>query len=54
MSDPDTLAGLPGYALRRAANAMMAELGERLSGEGLRVSDATVQMLEPVEAEAAA
>ena len=43
--DPDPLAALPGYALRRAANAMMAELGERLSGEGLRVSDATVLML---------
>ena len=26
MPDPDPLAGLPGYALRRAANAMMAEL----------------------------
>ena len=43
MNDP--LSGLPGYALRRAANAMMAELGERLAGEGLRVSDATVLML---------
>lgn len=43
MTDP--LAGLPGYALRRAANAMMTELGERLAGEGLRVSDATVLML---------
>ena len=45
MPDPDPLASLPGYALRRAANAMMAELGERLAGEGLRVSDATVLML---------
>ncbi|MDP3675780.1 MAG: MarR family transcriptional regulator [Novosphingobium sp.] len=43
MTDP--LAGLPGYALRRAANAMMAELGERLVGESLRVSDATVLIL---------
>ena len=45
MPDPDPLSGLPGYALRRAANAMMAELGELLAGEGLRVSDATVLML---------
>ena len=48
MNDP--LSGLPGYALRRAANAMMAELGERLAGEGLRVSDATVLMLAGNEA----
>ena len=41
----DPLSGLPGYALRRAANATMAELGERLAGEELRVSDATVLML---------
>ena len=41
----DPFAGLPGYALRRAANAMMTELGERLAGEGLRVSDATVLIL---------
>ena len=45
MPSSDPLVGLPGYALRRAANAMMAELGERLAGEGLRVSDATVLML---------
>lgn len=45
MSGPDPLSGLPGYALRRAANAMMAELGERLAGESLRVWDATVLML---------
>ena len=43
--DRDPLAGLPGYALRRAANAMMAELGALLAGEGLRVSDATVLIL---------
>lgn len=43
--DPDLLADLPGYALRRAANAMMAELGQRLAAEGLRVSDATVLLL---------
>ena len=45
MSAPDPLSGLPGYSLRRAANAMMAELGERLVGEELRISDATVLML---------
>ena len=45
MPGSDPLSGLPGYALRRAANAMMAELGERLAGEGLRISDATVLML---------
>ena len=45
MPDPDPLSGLPGYALRRAANAMMAEFGELLAGEGLRVSDATVLLL---------
>jgi DNA-binding MarR family transcriptional regulator len=41
----DTLAGLPGYTLRRAANAMMEELASRLSGLGLRVSDASVLLL---------
>lgn len=41
----DPLADLPGYTLRRAANAMMAELGERLSKIGLRVVDASVMML---------
>lgn len=41
----DPLSSLPGYALRRAANVMMAELGELLAGEGLRVSDATVLIL---------
>ena len=45
MPDPDPLSGLPGFALLRAANAMMAELGERLAEAGLRVSDATVLML---------
>lgn len=43
MSDP--LAQLPGYALRRAANAMMAELGQRLGIIELRVADASVLML---------
>lgn len=41
----DTLAGLPGYTLRRAANAMMDELGKRLGKVGLRVSDASVLLL---------
>lgn len=36
---------LPGYALRRAANAMMSELGERLDPLDLRVSDVTVMIL---------
>lgn len=43
---PDApLAGLPGYALRRAANAMMAELAERLAPLELRVIEATVLLL---------
>jgi len=41
----DPLAGLPGYVLRRAANAMMAELAERLGVVDLRISDATVLLL---------
>ena len=45
MPGSDPLSGLPGFALRRAANAMMAELGERLAEAGLRVSDATVLIL---------
>lgn len=46
MTDPtDPLAGLPGYVLRRAANAMMAELAGRLAAIELRVSDATVLLL---------
>lgn len=43
MDDP--LAHLPGYALRRAANATMAELAERLQPIGLRVIDASVLLL---------
>ncbi len=40
------LAGLPGYALRRAANAMMADLAARLAPLGLRISDtAVLQMI---------
>lgn len=41
----DPLAGLPGYVLRRATNAMMAELADRLSTVDLRISDATVLLL---------
>lgn len=41
----DPLSDLPGYALRRAANAMMAELSARLEKIGMRLSDATVLMV---------
>ena len=41
----DPLAELPGYALRRAANAMMAELSGRLGALDLRISDASVLLL---------
>jgi DNA-binding MarR family transcriptional regulator len=41
----DPLARLPGYALRRAANAMIADLSERLSHIALRLSDASVLIL---------
>lgn len=41
----DPLAELPGYALRRAANAMMGELSTRLAGIDLRISDAAVLLL---------
>lgn len=41
----DPLISLPGYALRRAANAMMADLSDRLSAFDLRISDASVLML---------
>ncbi len=40
MSDP--LSRRPGYALRRAANAMMGELARRLATIDLRISEATV------------
>lgn len=43
--DSDPLSGLPGYVLRRAANAMMAELAGRLAPTDLRISDATVLLL---------
>jgi len=41
----DPLATLPGYLLRRAANAMMAELATRLAALDLRISEATVLLL---------
>jgi len=43
MTDP--LAHQPGYALRRAANAMMSELAARLAPLSLRISDASVLTL---------
>lgn len=43
MNDP--LAELPGYALRRAANAMMSELSARLATIDMRISDASVLLL---------
>jgi DNA-binding MarR family transcriptional regulator len=41
----DNLSSLPGYALRRAANTMMAELATRLAPLDLRISDASVLLL---------
>lgn len=41
----DPLMQLPGYALRRAAGAMMAELGSRLQPLGLKISDVAVLIL---------
>lgn len=41
----DPLIDLPGYALRRAANAMMSDLAGRLMAIDLRLSDASVLML---------
>lgn len=41
----DPLSELPGYALRRAANAMMSELSARLAAIDLRISDASVILL---------
>jgi DNA-binding MarR family transcriptional regulator len=43
MKDP--LLSLPGYALRRAANATAAELAARLAPLGLRQSDVSLMML---------
>ena len=46
-TDPldSTLSKLPGYALRRAANAVMGDLSARMEKIGLRVSDASVIMI---------
>lgn len=41
----DPLANLPGYALRRAANAMMAELAGLLDTLDLRISEASILLL---------
>ena len=41
----DPLAHLPGYALRRAANAMMTELGSLLDTIDLRISEASILLL---------
>ena len=41
----EPLSSLPGYLLRRAANAMMAELAIRLAALDLRISEATVLLL---------
>lgn len=41
----DPLSELPGYVLRRAAQAMMAELAGRLATIDLRISDASVLLL---------
>jgi DNA-binding MarR family transcriptional regulator len=43
MEDP--LVSLPGYALRRAANATAAELAARLTQVGLRQSDVSLLIL---------
>lgn len=42
---PNSLMSLPGYILRRAANAVLAELADRLVPVSLRISDATVLLL---------
>jgi len=41
----DPLTNSPGYSLRRASNAMMGELAQRLAELDLRLADATVLML---------
>lgn len=43
MTDP--LRSLPGYALRRASSALMAELAERLAPLGLRHVEATILLI---------
>ena len=45
MADAPLLTALPGYLLRRAANAMMADLTSRLATIDLRISEATVLLL---------
>jgi DNA-binding MarR family transcriptional regulator len=42
---PDPFSGLPGYALRRAANAMMADLAGRLVAIDLKISEASALLL---------
>lgn len=41
----DLLGQLPGYALRRAANAVMGELGDLLGEYGFRITEAAVMLL---------
>jgi DNA-binding MarR family transcriptional regulator len=41
----DILRPRPGYALRRAANAMMADLSRRLGAIDLRIAEASVLLL---------
>ncbi|MCJ2185874.1 MarR family winged helix-turn-helix transcriptional regulator [Novosphingobium beihaiensis] len=41
----DLLAQLPGYALRRAANAVMGELAPILAGHDLKIAEAAVLLL---------
>jgi DNA-binding MarR family transcriptional regulator len=41
----DPLQNSPGYSLRRASNAMMGELAQRLAALDLRMADASVLML---------
>ncbi|MBO9726992.1 MAG: MarR family transcriptional regulator, partial [Novosphingobium sp.] len=41
----DLLGQLPGYALRRAANAVMGELGDILADQGFRITEAAVLLL---------
>lgn len=43
--EADPLRDRPGYALRRAANAMMAELTRRLAAIDLRIAEASVLLL---------
>lgn len=41
----DPLADFPGYSLRRASNAMMAELARRLADHDMRLADTTAMIL---------